>query len=47
VADDPRFRCPPRGARIRALCCSVRPQRGSSLSFAPDFQQQVPPFCRF
>ena len=31
VADDPRLRRPPRRARTRALCCSVRPQRRSAF----------------
>ena len=45
VADDPRFRCPPRGARIRALCCSVRPQRGSAFRLCRTSSNRSPRFA--
>jgi hypothetical protein len=48
VADDPRFRCPPRRARPqRALSGSVGPQRISAFRLRRDFRGQVPAACRF
>ena len=45
VADDARLRCPPRGARIRALWCSVRPQRGSAFRSRPTSSNRSPRFA--